>query len=145
MEAHLQGLQGKPMCSNLVCKTARYRGTTPLRAPSTCRPTSASSKGACREQWGALRRCGASHREGNPTHSQCGGRGRPSLLLQWLLPPFSCNPGPTPFSFASIPLYSRPRLSLCRPLSLPCLCHHLSPSLSVPPFQPFHVYAAPLL
>jgi hypothetical protein len=30
MEAHLQGLQGKPMCSNLVCETARYRGTTPL-------------------------------------------------------------------------------------------------------------------
>jgi hypothetical protein len=30
MKAHLQGLQGKPMCSNLVCKTARYRGTTPL-------------------------------------------------------------------------------------------------------------------
>jgi hypothetical protein len=32
MEAHLQGLQGKPMCSNLVCKTARYRGTTTLRS-----------------------------------------------------------------------------------------------------------------
>jgi hypothetical protein len=29
MEAHLQGLQGKPIL-NLVCKTTKYRGTTPL-------------------------------------------------------------------------------------------------------------------
>jgi hypothetical protein len=34
MKAHLQDLQGKPMCSNFVCKTARYRGTTPLRNSS---------------------------------------------------------------------------------------------------------------
>jgi hypothetical protein len=35
MEAHLQGLQGKPMSSNLVCKTTRYRGTTLLSKKTT--------------------------------------------------------------------------------------------------------------
>jgi hypothetical protein len=35
MEAHLQDLQGKPTCSNFVCETARYRGTTPLMIMET--------------------------------------------------------------------------------------------------------------
>jgi hypothetical protein len=29
MEAHLQGLQGKPMCSNLVCETVQDIGELP--------------------------------------------------------------------------------------------------------------------
>jgi hypothetical protein len=48
MEAHLQGLQGKPMRSNLVCEIARYRGTTPLSCVH-CHHFSTSSACFCND------------------------------------------------------------------------------------------------
>jgi hypothetical protein len=51
-----------------------------LRASSMRRPTFAPWKGACQDQWGALRICGASHREGGtqPTPGVGDGEGPPA-------------------------------------------------------------------